>query len=80
MTQRLTQLDDSVARRWPRLMANGPADSLRWIVVYQVIAVVEIAVGAATGSDLLTGLAVAPLILGIGAAWRLLHPAGDRAP
>jgi hypothetical protein len=77
MFQRLAALDASVARKWPWLEGKSPAATLRLIVIFQVIAVVEILVGVGTGDDLLAGLAAGPLILGIGAAWRLLH-APDR--
>jgi len=79
VTQRLARLDENVLQRWPSLEAKSPAASLRLIIIYQAIAVAEIFAGLGTGNALVTGLAVAPLVLGIGAAWRLLYPAGDRA-
>lgn len=71
--KRLAELDARVARRWPWLEGKSPTARLKLIVAYQVIALVEILVGVGTGSGLLTGLAAGPLVLGIGAAWRLLY-------
>jgi hypothetical protein len=73
LLQRLAELDASVVRRWPWLDDKSPTATLRLIVIFQAIALVEIFVGFGTGNELLTGLAAGPLILGIGAAWRLLY-------
>jgi hypothetical protein len=70
--QRLAELDAKVARRWPWLEDRSPRAALKLIVLVQVIAVVEIFVGVLTSNDMIVGLAPPPLILGIGAAWRLL--------
>jgi hypothetical protein len=66
-------LDASVARRWPWLDDRSPTATLRLIVILQAVALVEVSIGVGLGNDLITGLAAGPLILGIGAAWRLLY-------
>lgn len=77
LLQRLTDLDDRAIRRWPRLVDRSPAATLRMVVVYQAIALVEVLVGSAVGAPIMSGLAAGPLVLGIGAAWRLLHAPGQ---
>jgi hypothetical protein len=77
--QRLADLDASVARKWPWLEDKSPTATLRLIVIFQVVAVVEIFVGVGTGNDLITGLAAGPLTLGIVASWGLLY-APERIP
>jgi len=48
------------------------------IVLYQAVALVEIFVGLGTDNGTVEGLAAAPLVLGITAAWRLLYPSKTR--
>ena len=80
VTDRLADLDAHAVRRWPWLEAKRQHVSLRLIVFYQAFALVEILVGVGIGNDMVTGMAAAaPLVLGIGAAWRLLYSAGERA-
>ena len=71
--QRLAELDASVARKWPWLEDKSPTAALKLIVIFQVVALIEILVGIGTGNEMVTGLAAGPLVLAIGGAWRLLY-------
>lgn len=80
VTQRLAELDADVLRRLPWANTDRATVSLRMIVFYQALALVEVFIGIGTGNGMVTGLAAAPLVFGIGAAWRLLYSRGDRPP
>lgn len=80
VTQRLAELDAGVLRRLPWADTDAATVSLRLLVFYQAVALVDVFVGIGTGNGMVTGLAACPLVLGIGAAWRLLHHRGDRPP
>ena len=80
VTQRLAKLDADVLRRSPWANIDGATVSLRLIVFYQAVALVDVFIGLGTDDGMVTGLASAPLVLGIGAAWRLLHSRGNRPP
>lgn len=80
ITQRLAKLDADVLGRMPWANTDAPTLSLRLIVFYQAVALVDVFIGLGTDDGMVTGLASAPLGLGIGAAWRLLHRGGGRPP
>ena len=77
LTTRLTRLDESVARRWPVLFAAGPRRRFGSMIAFQAIAVVALFVGAATGSWMVTTIAVYPVLANLVELVRLM-PARDQ--
>ena len=70
--QRLNDLDARVLPRLPQLGPDKTTRLLRLIVGYQIVALFEIFVAVATDDAATAGVATAPLMLTIAAAWRLL--------